>query len=68
MALLRYNILKMTFHRLFRHDIHEFLKRKSYELKNEVSVKADFYQSTSGMEYNVRCQVIEQGLPLIDLT
>lgn len=48
-------------------DIHTFLKKKKYELKNEVSVKADFYQSTSG-EYNVRCQVIERGAPLIDLT
>ena len=48
-------------------DIHSFLKKKKYELKNEVSVKADFYQSTSG-EYNVRCQVIERGAPLIDLT
>lgn len=37
------------------------------EVLAEEAVKADFYQSTSG-EYNVRCQVIERGAPLIDLT
>ena len=42
-----------------QHDIDEFLK--------EMSVKADYFEN-SNMEYSVRCQVIEQGLPLIDLT
>ena len=32
-----------------------------------MSVKADYFEN-SNMEYSVRCQVIEQGLPLIDLT
>ena len=50
-----------------QHDIDEFLKEKHYELKNEMSVKADYFEN-SNMEYSVRCQVIEQGLPLIDLT
>lgn len=48
-------------------DIDTFLKEKQYELKNEVSVKADYYRN-SNLEYAVRCQVIEQGMPLIDLT
>lgn len=48
-------------------DIDTFLKKKRYELKNEVSVKSDYYPS-SNREYAVRCQVIEQGTPLIDLT
>lgn len=48
-------------------DIHTFLKQKQYELKNEVSVKADFYENISG-EYSVRCQVLEKGSALIDLT
>ncbi len=48
-------------------DINTFLKNKKYELKNEVSVKADYYQ-TPNSEYAVRCQVIEQGSPIIDLT
>ena len=48
-------------------DINEFLTKKKYELKNEVSVKSDYYQNSNG-EYSVRCQVLEQGSPLIDLT
>ncbi|MCB6413470.1 DUF4364 family protein [Dorea acetigenes] len=48
-------------------DIEQYLSEKQYELKNEVSVKADYYRNTN-MEYSVRCQVIESGLPLIDLT
>lgn len=47
-------------------DIDTFLQKKKYELKNEVSVKSDYYQNSNG-EYSVRCQVIEQGSPLIDL-
>ena len=48
-------------------DINKFLQAKKYELKNEVSVKSDYYRN-SNMEYSVRCQVIEHGAPLIDLT
>ncbi len=48
-------------------DIDEFLKEKKYELKNETSVKADYYRNTN-MEFSVRCQVIENELPIIDLT
>lgn len=48
-------------------DIDEFLKEKHYELKNEVSVKADYFQN-SGMDYSVRCQIIENNSPLIEIT
>lgn len=48
-------------------DINKFLNEKQYELKNEVSVKSDYYRNSNN-EYSVRCQVIEQGAPLIDLT
>ena len=48
-------------------DIDGFLKEKHYELKNEVSVKSDYFPA-SGMEFTVRCQVIENNQPLIDLT
>ncbi len=48
-------------------DIDDFLKEKKYELKNETSIKADYYRNTN-MEYSVRCQVIENSLPIIDLT
>ena len=48
-------------------DIDHFLKEKQYELKNEVSVKSDYYRNDN-REYSVHCQVLEQGYPLIDLT
>ena len=35
-----------------QHDIDEFLKEKHYELKNEMSVKADYFEN-SNMEYSV---------------
>ena len=44
-----------------------YLREKQYELKNEVSVKADYYRNTN-REYSVHCQVMENRLPLIDLT
>ena len=50
-----------------RKDIQTFLKNKKYELKNESSVRSDYYLNSAN-EYNVRCQIMEQGLPLIDLT
>jgi len=48
-------------------DIDTFLKEKQYDLKNEVAVKADYYRNTA-REYSVRCQVLENQEPLIDLT
>ncbi len=48
-------------------DINTFLKNKKYELKNEVAVKADYYQNPNH-EYSVRCQVMEHEASLIDLT
>ena len=50
-----------------RQDIDMFFAEKSYDLKNEVSVKADYYQ-TKNLEFAVRCQILEDGAPLIDLT
>lgn len=48
-------------------DIDAFFNEKKYDLKNETSVKADFYRNTAG-EYSVRCQVLENQEPLIELT
>lgn len=48
-------------------DIDLYLKEKKYDLKNEVSVKADYYRNTAA-EFSVRCQVLENQEPLIDLT
>ena len=41
--------------------------RKDVELKNEVSVKADYYPNSAN-EYSVRCQIFESGSTLLDLT
>lgn len=49
-----------------RRDIDEFLKEKQYDLKEEVSVKSDYYLNTK-KEYEVRCQIVENGSSLIDL-
>ena len=50
-----------------QNDIDNFVAQKKYELRNEVSVKSDYYQNSNG-DYSVRCQVLEQGSALIDLT
>ena len=48
-------------------DIDTFLHDKQYELRNEVSVKSDYYRNVHG-EYSVCCKVIEREVPLIELT
>lgn len=48
-------------------DIDMFFAEKSYDLKNEVSIKADYYQ-TKNLEFAVRCQILENGSSLIDMT
>ena len=48
-------------------DIDMFFDEKSYDLKNEVSIKADYYQ-TKNLEFAVRCQILGNGSPLIDMT
>lgn len=47
-------------------EVDEFLKEKQYDLKEEVSVKADYYRSTN-REFEVRCQIVENDFSLIDL-
>ena len=49
-----------------RRDIDDFLKEKKYDLKEETAVKSDYYLTTGG-EYEVRCQIVENGSSLIDL-
>ena len=50
-----------------RDDIDNFIAEKAYELKNEVSVKADYYPNKAN-DYSVRCQIQEGDISLIDLT
>lgn len=47
-------------------DINDFLKEKQYDLKEEAAVKADYYLNTNH-EYEIRCQITENGFSLIDL-
>ena len=49
-----------------RKDIDDFLKEKQYDLKEEASVKSDYYLNTN-REYEVRCQIEQNGSSLIDL-
>lgn len=49
-----------------RDEIDDFLKEKQYDLKEEVAVKADYYLNTN-REFEVRCQIVENGFSLIDL-
>lgn len=48
-------------------DIDQFLAEKNYDLKNEVSAKADYYKNVNS-EWSVRFRIIEREVPLIDLT
>ena len=50
-----------------RDEIDEDLKEPKYELRNEISVPADYYPTGNG-EYAARCRVLEKGSAIIDLT
>lgn len=47
-------------------DIDDFLVEKKFELKEEVSIKSDYYLNTNH-EFEVCCQIVENGFSLIDL-
>ncbi len=47
-------------------DINDFLREKSYDMKEEVSVKADYYLTTAH-EYEICCKITENGSDLINL-
>lgn len=49
-----------------RKDIHTFLKEKEYDLKEEVSARADYFLNTR-QEYEVVCQIIEENSCLLEL-
>lgn len=50
-----------------REDIDNFLAEKKYDLKEDVSAKADYHLNKNN-EYEVRCRFVEDGFDLIDLT
>ena len=49
-----------------REDIHKFLRENEYELREEVSVLADY--DRSGREYEVQLRIREQGNDLMRLS
>lgn len=50
-----------------RSDIKNFFKEKKYELKTEAAVQANYYENVNH-EFTVRCQIIERGTPLLDIS
>ncbi len=48
-------------------DINTFFKDREMELRNEVSILADYYKATSG-EYNAHLVAKEKNLKLVDIT
>lgn len=50
-----------------KEDIEFFLHEHKYELRNEVSMRSDYYKTASG-EYAARCLVKEKDSTLIELT
>lgn len=47
-------------------DIMEYLKKNKYELREEVSSPADYYEAKKG-EFIADCRVEERGEPIIEL-
>lgn len=47
-------------------DIRNFLRERAYDMKEEVSVKADYYKTTS-QEYEINCKITENGSDLLNL-
>ena len=50
-----------------REDVKKYLRENKIQLRDEVSVLADYYRNTSG-DISVRCRVKEKQSDLIDLT
>lgn len=50
-----------------KEDVLSYFAENSMELKQETSVIADYYKTTS-QDYAIRCQIKEKERPLIDLT
>ena len=50
-----------------KNDINEYLRKNEFTLRNEVSVLADYYKSTSG-EYEARLIAKDRGVNLVDIT
>ena len=52
---------------VIKSEINMYLKDNEIELRNEVSVTADYYKSTTG-EYEAHLLAKEKGIPIVDIT
>jgi len=52
---------------IIKSEINTYLKDNELELRNEVSVTADYYKATTG-EYEAHLLAKEKGIPIVDIT
>ena len=50
-----------------KQDILQYLDEKKLEIKDDVSILADYYKTTENT-YSAKCQIREKNSPIIDLT
>lgn len=50
-----------------KHEVDSFLRDHELEMRNEVSILADYYKSTSG-EYEAHLQAKEKGVTVVEVT
>ena len=50
-----------------KNDINDYFRENEFSLRNEVSVLADYYKSTSG-EYEAHLVAKDRGIKLVDIT
>lgn len=50
-----------------RQEIDAYLKENEHSLRNEVSIRGDYYKSTSG-EYEAHLSAMDRNITLLDLT
>ncbi len=48
-------------------EVRDYLKENKLDLRNEISVTADYYKSTTG-EYEARLLAKEKDIPLVEIT
>ncbi len=50
-----------------KHDINTYFRENEFTMRNEVSILADYYKSTSG-EYEAHLVAKDRGIKLVDIT
>lgn len=50
-----------------KEDVDTFLREHELEMRNEISIQADYYKSTSG-EYEAHLQAKEKGVTVVEVT